>query len=128
MTQYEIQSSRLALEKSSNPQVQQFARTMIDYHIETTQAVLTAARDAGLDPPPPQLMPMQRDMITQLQRLSGAGFDQTYLWQQNRAHDMALTLHSNYASSGGAAPLRQAAQTAMPIIQRHIEMLRSIRN
>lgn len=123
---YEIESSRLALQKSADPRVQQFARMMIDHHTKTTKTIMDAARDAGVNPAPPQLLPMQRDLISELRNQEGTSFDRTYLSQQRRAHDMALALHSGYASEGGSAPLRLAAQTAVPIIQEHIRNLRSL--
>ncbi|MBU2341193.1 MAG: DUF4142 domain-containing protein, partial [Alphaproteobacteria bacterium] len=97
---YEIESSRLALQRSTDAQVQQFARRMIDHHTETTNAVMEAARSAGLNPPAPQLMPMQREMMDTLRSRDAASFDGAYLSQQRRAHQMALALHSGFAERG----------------------------
>jgi putative membrane protein len=123
---YEIQSSQLALQKSSNDAIRGFAQMMIDDHTKTTQTVTAAARAAGMTPPPPALQPMQAQMIAELQPLSGADFDATYVSQQRTAHDMALALHSNYAQNGDTAELRQAASTAVPIIQHHIQQLQAM--
>jgi putative membrane protein len=123
---YEIQSSRLALQKASGARVRQFAQMMIDHHTKTTQQVSAAARSAGMNPPPPALEPHQARMIAELQPLSGAAFDTAYLRQQRVAHDMALKLHSTYAERGDQAALRKAASGAVPIVRRHIEQLRSL--
>ncbi len=123
---YEIESSRLALERSSDRQVHDFARGMIEQHTQTTNTVMGAARSAGLTPPTPQLMPMQREMMEELRRNNGAEFDRVYLSQQRRAHDMALALHSHFAERGQSEPLRRAARTAVPVVERHIDMLRSM--
>jgi putative membrane protein len=40
--------------------------------------------------------------------------------QQVTAHEMALSLHQNYASSGDTPALRKTAQAAVPIIQQHL--------
>jgi putative membrane protein len=123
---YEIQSSRLALQKASGARVRDFAQMMIDHHTKTTQQVTAAARSAGLNPPPPALEPHQVQMIAELQPLSGAAFDAAYLRQQRMAHDMALSLHSTYSERGDSAALRKAASGAVPIIRRHIEELKSL--
>lgn len=123
---YEIQSSQLAMTKSQDSGVREFALMMVAHHSKTTQDVTAAAQTAGITPPPPQLMPMQADMIAQLQPLSGAEFDRMYKTQQVRAHEMALALHSNYAKSGDTPALRTAAQGAVPIIQQHLTRIRQM--
>ena len=120
---YEIDSSRLALTKTQNAQVRQFAQTMITDHTKTTATLKAQARTAGLSPPTPMLMPMQRDDMARLRPLTGAAFDREYLSQQAAAHRMALALQQNYASSGDTPALRTAASAAVPIIQSHIDML-----
>ncbi|WP_235425350.1 DUF4142 domain-containing protein [Croceibacterium mercuriale] len=117
---FEIQSSELALEKSQNAGVREFAQMMIDHHRKTTQDVTAAARAASLTPSTPTLNSMQRDMMTQLEATSGADFDRMYIEQQRQAHQMALALHSTYAEQGDTPQLQAVARTAVPIIQQHI--------
>jgi putative membrane protein len=67
------------------------------------------------------LMPMQADMIAQLQGApAGPGFDRLYMTQQVPAHEMALALHQNYAGRGDTPQLRTAAAGAVPIVQQHL--------
>ncbi len=123
---YEIESSRLALQRSSSAAVKRFAQMMIDHHTMTTQQVTQAAQAAGMTPPPPSLLPPQRAMLDELQPANGTDFDRRYLQQQRMAHRMALALHQNYASKGDTAQLRQTASSAVPIIQRHIDELQRL--
>ncbi len=123
---YEIQSSQLALQKSRTPAIREYAQMMIDHHTKTTQDVTTAARAAGMNPPPPQLMPMQANLIAQLQPLSDAEFDRTYVTQQRQSHEMALALHTNYSRSGDTPPLRTAATGAVPIVQQHLTRIQQM--
>ena len=117
---YEIQSSQLHHRRGESPALHRFAQMMIEHHAQTTAATTAAARSAGMNPPPPELMPMQRDMIARLQGLNGAAFDREYRTQQIAAHRMALTLHSNYASSGDTPSLKTSASSAVPIVQQHL--------
>ena len=123
---YEIESSRLALQRTQSPAVRQFAQMMIDHHTATTQQVMLSAQSAGMMPPPPMLMPPHRAMLDKLQPAGSAGFDRMYVEQQRVAHRMALGLHRNYADRGDTAPLKTTAAAAVPIIQRHIEQLQTM--
>jgi putative membrane protein len=120
---YEIQSSELALEKAQSEEVRMFAQHMIEDHQMTTEQVTTAAEAAGIMPAPPQLTPMQQQMITELEGATGEAFDRTYLQQQRQAHQMALALHRNFAEQGDTEQLQQVASGAVPVVERHISEL-----
>jgi putative membrane protein len=124
--QFEIQSSQIALSKAQNPQVRQFAQMLITHHMQTTAALTAAAAASGMSPPAPMLMPMQRQMIDELQATSSGSFDRVFLQQQVPAHEMALALHQNYAARGDATPLRTAAAAAVPIVQQHLAQARQL--
>jgi len=128
---FEITSSMVLLNKSSNPQVRNYASMLIDHHTRTTNLALANAKAAGIMPPPPELSPMQKSMIGQLHAANPAAIDRLYLQQQVPAHQQALALQSGYARSGDAPSLRQTAQGAVPIVQAHLDqarqMLQSVR-
>ncbi|HVF82712.1 MAG TPA: DUF4142 domain-containing protein [Sphingomicrobium sp.] len=119
--QFEIQSSQLALQASTNPAVQSFARLMIAHHQATTATLTAAAQSAGLPPPPPTLMPNEQALLDQV-RAAGTGpaFDQAYKNAQIAGHQSALQVHGNYANGGDVPALRQAAASAVPIVQQHL--------
>lgn len=123
---YEIESSRLALERSQSPAIKQFAQMMIDHHTTTTQQVAQAAQASGMTPPPPALLPPHRALLDKLQPAQGRDFDRMYLDQQRTAHRQALALHQTYSRRGDKEPLRQAAAGAVPIVQQHIEQLKTL--
>lgn len=123
---YEITSSELAQRRARSGEVRDFARMMIDHHRKTTRDVTAAARASGLRPLPPKMNPMQQRMVARLRPLQGAAFEREYLTQQRQAHDMALQLHQGYASAGDRPPLRTVAQSAVPIVQSHIDRLGTI--
>jgi putative membrane protein len=122
--QYEIQSSQLALERSQNQDVREFALMMITDHNRTTQEVTEAARRDGLTPPPPMMTAAQRMMVRQLRNARGRAFDTLYISQQRTAHSQALMLHRNRSHVRPNSALSQAAAGAVPIVQGHIDHLR----
>lgn len=123
---YEIESSRLALEKVQDPQVQSFAQMMIDHHQTTTQQLTAAAQQAGLSTGQPQLSPLQQQQMDALRAAQGEEFASTYLSQQREAHQMALQLHQTYAQQGDNPALKATASKAVPIIQQHISRLEQL--
>jgi putative membrane protein len=123
---FETQSSQLALGKSKNKDVRDFAQMMITDHARTTQSVKDAAAKAKLTVPPPVLSADQQQMMAALQPLTGDDFDRTYLQQQVPAHQQALALMQNYAESGDTPALQDAARTAIPIVQKHLARLREL--
>ncbi len=52
---FEIQSSRLALQKASKPAVKQFAQMMVDEHTRVADALTVAAQTANETVPPQRL-------------------------------------------------------------------------
>ena len=119
--QFEIQSGQLAQQMSQNQAVRNFANMLIADHTRTTQLLTTTAQSAGIAPPPPTLLPPQQAMLDQL-RASGSGpsFDMAFKNAQITAHQQALQLHQNYATSGDVPALRNVASQAVPIIQMHL--------
>ena len=120
---YEIESSRLALQRSQLPAHRSFAQMMIRDHSNTTAQLTAAARAVGLVPPA-GMLPMHAQLLSQL--AASSNFDATYHQQQLSAHQMALNLHANYAARGDRQPLRAVAATATPGVRMHLEHLRRL--
>jgi putative membrane protein len=119
---FEIQSSQLALQASSNQQVRNYANLIISDHTRLGQAVGAAAQSAGIVPPPPGLLPDEQAALSQLAAAgTGPNFDMAYRQAQITAHQQAIGLMQNYAASGDVPALRTAAQQAIPMMQMHLQ-------
>ncbi len=118
--QFEILEGRTVLAQSRNLQVRAFAQQMIQDHTQTTAALRQAAMKSGLTPPTPSLGGDQAKMLGSLQSLRGPDFDRAYAKQQALAHTSALVVEQGYAAQGADPNLRQAAQSAVPMIQQHL--------
>lgn len=123
---FEIESSRLALEKSQSDEVKAFAQMMIDQHTQSTADLKAAAEAAGLTVADPVLNPTQRQMVDNLATLSGAAFDSAYLGQQADAHQLALNLHRTYAENGDTQQLRDVAGTIVTAVENHKAALQDL--
>lgn len=124
--QFEIESSRVALQMSQNPAVRSFAQMMIDHHTRTTQEAATIAQANGMAPPPPTLMPAQQAALDRVRAAAPADFDATYKREQIAGHQEALTLHQNYAAQGDTQVLRDFATRTVPIIQQHLSQAQGL--
>lgn len=123
---YEIDSSRMALERSESEAVKQFAQDMIDSHNK-----IATDLKGTLPPGTVQMLPVDLDvehqsMIQELRNAEDADFDQRYLAQQMQAHEQARALFRNYADNGDEARLKEFAQNTLPVIQSHIKQVASL--
>lgn len=123
---FEIESSGLALQASRNPAVRSFAQMMINDHSRTSSEMMDAARQIGLDAPPPRMLPHHAEMLERLRAAQPMEFDRAYKAEQIAAHEEALTLHRNYADRGDAPPFRALAARAVPIVEMHYEHARNL--
>jgi len=123
---FEIESSKVALEKSQNKAVRDFAQMMIDQHQKSTADVKAAAQKAGLTVPPPKLMPNQQQMLDEIKAADAASIDSVYLRHQRTAHEAALALHQGYARDGDTPALKQTAGAIAEVVQEHIDHLASM--
>lgn len=117
---YEIESSRIALQKTQNAGIRRYADMMIKHHQKTTADTMAAARKAGMNPSPPAPDAGITASLGELQAASGADFDRLYLGQQVPAHQAALDLHQSYGAGGDQPALKATAKRAVPIVKQHL--------
>ena len=117
---FEIQSARLALNKSPNADVQALAQALLAAHQQSIAGLQAAA--ASAQPPirvAAALNPDQQARLDALRSLAGAGFDHTFLQQQVDAHEQALKLIAGFAEKGDVPTLKQHAQTIEDPVHDH---------
>jgi putative membrane protein len=121
----EIQSGKLAQSKTSSAEVKQFAQHMIDDHGKKfdEQRTLARAKNIALPAAPED---KHKDAMKKLERLSGAQFDRAYMEQMVKDHEEAVRLVQNIATKADDPELKAAGQKALPDIQKHLEMAKSL--
>lgn len=114
--EFSLQSSQLALQRSRNARVRQFAQLE-----SNEQIAYAAAMGSG-----PGAVPLRQDhaaLLEQMSRSSGAAFDRLYLQGQMAGHRELFQINQSMAQ-GGADPVGRAVATvAVPSIQTHMTML-----
>jgi putative membrane protein len=120
---FEIRSANVALQRSSNPRIRDFANMMIAAHRGTSSQLSLAGRRLNLLPAA-HLNGRHEAMMAEL--VASSDFDAAYRRLQIQVHEEALALHRGFESRGASPTLRPVAASAVPIIERHIRMLRSL--
>ncbi len=126
--QYEIEAARIALRKSSRPDVKAYAKMMIDQHT-AAQKTLTAAlsnNERKIARPSVRLDTESASNITLLKKAPKGGFDNLYLTQQTQAHQKAWSLNKGYAVNGTDPALKQVAASLVPAIEQHLAQAKSL--
>lgn len=124
---FEIQSSELALENGESDAVKEFAQQMVTDHTAASEQMMQVMQQAGLAVEMPQALDERhQQIIDQLSGASGAEFDAAYVDAQVQAHEEAVALFSGYAEGGDNAELQAFAETTLPTLQMHYEMIQQI--
>lgn len=123
---YERTASQMVLESTLDPKVRALAEVMLRDHARSAAALRVAARRARVKVPPAALPPLQGELIAQLRSEMGTARDRAYLAQQRTAHDRMLSVQRAYAAGGTSAPLKAAARRSVPMVERHMALLKEM--
>jgi putative membrane protein len=123
---FEMESSRLALQKASSDAVKGYAELMLEEHGKSSEELKAAAGAAGISPPATLPQPMQAKLAA-LSGLSGAAFDRQYVADQRAGHQQTLALVNQYLASAPAGPLKDHASKLTGVVQKHLNELEKIK-
>jgi putative membrane protein len=121
---FEIQSSEMALDKSRDDRIREFAQHMVRDHTQASEKLKAAA---GSIPGPTALDPEHAKMLQQLQQAAGNDFTRTFVQMQFEGHQKAVSLFVGYAQNGDNPQLKQFAQETAPTLRNHLQQVTQIR-
>lgn len=125
--EFEIQSSRLALTRTSQRQVRDFAEMMIADHSTLGSKLKETVAHAKLGlTPPTALDDDHQALLDELKASSASSFDRLYIADQAQAHQEAIDLFESYADDGDNESLRRLASDALPTLRKHEEMIHNL--
>ena len=120
---FEIQSSQLALKKSQDKDVRDFAQRMIDDHGKADDRLKSLAKNERV---PSSLDPEHQQMLSRLAGENGSSFVDQYKQMQVSAHHQAIDAFQAYAKTGQDPALRDFAQQTLPTLNEHLQMAQQI--
>lgn len=121
----EIALSKLALQKSSNSEVKDFAQKMIDDHTKLISDMKPFAEQAGVTPPT-KLKPEHKMVEKKLSALSGDAFDKQYIAAMVKDHHKDLAEFKAEESSTQNADLKSTVSQGEQVVQQHTDMIDQI--
>jgi len=121
----EINTSRLAAQRASRPEVKQFAMKMVQDHTKSSQELLAIANKKGMEAAA-DMGKKHKEMFEKLTKLEGAEFDQEYMTGQVKAHDEAVKLFINASKNLQDEELKAFAAKTLPVIQMHQKMAKEL--
>jgi putative membrane protein len=124
---FEVQSSKIALQRSTDAAVKRFAQMMIDAHTKTTATLKGLIADQSNLSPPTALPSDLQAKLDKLGSVSPADFDKTYLDDQVDGHQSTLNVMQRYAKDGDQEPLKQFAASTAPTVQQHLDKAKALR-
>src|SRR5271170_2805779 len=121
----EVQLGQMALQKSGNADVKQFAQKMVDDHTKMGAQLKPIAQQIGVKIPDG---PSKKDkaIIAKLQALNGDDFDKAYMKDMVKDHKGDLTDFHSEADQGSNLAVKGAATQYAPIINLHLQMAEQI--
>jgi putative membrane protein len=123
---YEIEVSRIALARSGNAQVRNFAQMLVNHHAMSSTELATILRGKGLAPP--AAMPADKQAkIAQLSQLQGAQFDREYIRISGvQDHQTAIGIFDQASRTLADADLRGFAVRTLPVLGQHLQGAQNI--
>jgi len=121
----EVQASKLAVEKSTDPLVKRFAQRMIEDHTKAGEGLKAAAAREGLSVPS-DMDAAHEQVVDKLKGLSGAEFDKAYKAQMLKDHEEAVALFQGEAKEAAQSPVDKFAAETLPTLQMHLKMAREL--
>lgn len=123
---FEIESSRVALEKLSDGPLKAFAEQMIADHTKAGEEFKAALEQAGQAAPPLELAPKHAAMLELLKAAEGGDVAMLYTDMQFGAHKEAVALFMTFAKTGDDPAVRQFATKTLPTLEMHLMHIRQM--
>ncbi|WP_412469091.1 DUF4142 domain-containing protein [Pedobacter sp. KLB.chiD] len=121
----EVELGKMALEKSSNPQVKEFATMMVKDHGMANTELMTIAKQKNITLPT-TVDDEHKKKIEDLSKKTGTDFDKAYVSAMVDGHKSTLKLMEDGAKDGKDADLKAFATKTAPIVQSHLQMINKI--
>ena len=123
----EVEASKLAMEKASNPKVKEFAKQMIEDHTKANDELKALAMSKGVElPDGPSLLQKGKSKLM-LSTADGEDFDRRYAESMGvEAHEDNIELFEKASKEAEDADVKAYAQKTLPKLQEHLKMAREL--
>jgi putative membrane protein len=123
----EVELGKVALAKSSNTKVKDFANMMVNDHGKANEELKAIATAKSITLPT-ALDEKHQKVSNDLNALSGKDFDKKYVAEMVDGHKKTLDLMEKEAKDGKDAELKAFAAKTAPIVKAHLDMIQKIQD
>lgn len=121
----EVEFAKVALDKTSNAKIKDFANMMITDHGKANEELMAIAKMKNITLPG-ALDEDHLKKLNELNQKTGTDFDKAYVSAMVDGHKSTLKLMQDQASSGNDPDLKSFAGKTAPIVQTHLDMINKI--
>jgi putative membrane protein len=123
---FEIQSSQLATQRATTPDVVDFANHMLTDHSTQDQELkaLAAQKNIAL---PATLTQDKQTIVNRLNGLSGTAFEKDYMNAQVQSHEETVANFEKASNEAKDADIKAFAAKYLPALRMHLEEARATR-
>ena len=123
----EVKMGQLAADKASSPDVKSFGQQMVDDHSKANDDLKGVASKDGLTlPDAPSAK--QQAMYDKLSKMSGTEFDKAYVRDMVADHQEDVREFQKESSSGKNDDVKGFASRTLPVIQGHLDKIKTIQS
>lgn len=119
---FEIESSKIAVERAKDPEVKKFAQQMIKDHTKAGSELKSVA--GKIVPTEPDPATVAR--IEKIKTASDDRFDAVYVNEQKAAHDEAVGLFTTASEKAADGKLKAFAAKTLPTLKEHQEHVKHL--
>jgi putative membrane protein len=118
--EFQRRAAHMAIERSQRAQVRELAQVLLRSHARRIEQFVSAASQAGLEPPLALLDAALSDKLSELGAIAPELFDERWLRDQIDAHERARALMMQCMDRCMAEPVRASAAEAIRDIERDL--------
>lgn len=124
---FEIESSKVALNKSKDSKVKEFAQQMVDDHTKAGDKLKETLKSSKVDAKPENSLDDKHEkMLEQLKSAKDTSFDSQYINMQRDAHKEAVDLFGSYSKEGDDNSLKDFAAQTLPTLKEHLSHVKNL--
>ena len=121
----EVALANLAIQKTQNEQVRQFAQQMVTDHTSINEELTTLAAGKKITLPA-EVNSKQKATYDRLNGMEAANFDREFIKVMVKDHEAAVKLFERQSNSQADPDARTFAAKNLPTLQSHLQMARSL--
>lgn len=117
----EVSISKVAVARSQNPQVKEFAEMMVSDHTGANGKLTALAVAKGVE------LPVDKTNVEKWSTRNVKGFDEDYMEKMVHDHNEAIALFEKEATKGEDADLKGFAEKTLPTLMAHLDKAKQLK-